>query len=50
MLEAPGRLLPRPMTSVSRRPELAFLLDPIGPGTRVLAALRPGDAIHVFGP
>jgi NAD(P)H-flavin reductase len=30
--------------------ELTFLLDPIGPGTRALAALDPGDAIRVFGP
>jgi len=51
MLEAPGRLLPRPM-SLCRAPrgELAFLIDPIGPGTRALAALDPADRIHVFGP
>jgi dihydroorotate dehydrogenase electron transfer subunit len=51
MLEAPGRVLPRPM-SLCRAPagELAFLLEPIGPGTRALCALRPGDAIHVLGP
>jgi NAD(P)H-flavin reductase len=51
MLEAPGRMLPRPM-SVCQAPtgELAFLVDPIGPGTRALAALRAGDAIHVLGP
>jgi NAD(P)H-flavin reductase len=30
--------------------ELAFLLDPIGPGTRALCSLQPGDAIDVFGP
>jgi NAD(P)H-flavin reductase len=30
--------------------ELAFLIDPIGPGTRALCALTPGDAIHVLGP
>jgi NAD(P)H-flavin reductase len=30
--------------------ELAFLIDPIGPGTLALCALRPGDAIHVLGP
>jgi NAD(P)H-flavin reductase len=30
--------------------ELAFLIDPIGPGTRALCALRPRDAIHVLGP
>jgi NAD(P)H-flavin reductase len=51
MLEAPGRVLPRPMSlCLAPRGELAFLLDPIGPGTRALAALEPGDAIAVFGP
>lgn len=51
MLEAPGRVLPRPMSlCLAPRGELAFLLDPIGPGTRALAALEPGDTIAVFGP
>jgi NAD(P)H-flavin reductase len=51
MLEAPGRLLPRPMSLCQAPPgELAFLIDPIGPGTRALCALRPEDAIHVLGP
>jgi dihydroorotate dehydrogenase electron transfer subunit len=51
MLEAPGRLLPRPMSLCLAPPgELAFLLDPIGPGTQALAALEPGEAIHVYGP
>jgi dihydroorotate dehydrogenase electron transfer subunit len=51
MLEAPGRLLPRPMSlCLAPKGELQFLLDPIGPGTRALAALEPGDAIHVLGP
>jgi NAD(P)H-flavin reductase len=51
MLEAPGRVLPRPMSvCLAPRGELAFLLDPVGPGTRALAALGPGEAIHVFGP
>lgn len=51
MLEAPGRVLPRPMSLCLAPPgELGFLLDPIGPGTRALAALEPGDRIHVFGP
>jgi NAD(P)H-flavin reductase len=51
MLEAPGRVLPRPMSLCQApRGELAFLLDPIGPGTRPLAALEPGDELHVFGP
>jgi dihydroorotate dehydrogenase electron transfer subunit len=51
MLEAPGRLLPRPM-SLCQAPagELAFLIDPIGPGTRALCSLRPGECLHVFGP
>jgi len=51
MLEAPGRVLPRPMSlCLAPRGELAFLLDPIGPGTRALAAVEPGDELHVFGP
>jgi NAD(P)H-flavin reductase len=51
MLEAPGRLLPRPMSvCLAPRGELAFLIDPIGPGTRALCALRPGDRIRVLGP
>jgi len=51
MLEAPGRLLPRPMSLCQAPPgELAFLIDPIGPGTRALVALVPGETIHVFGP
>jgi NAD(P)H-flavin reductase len=51
MLEAPGRLLPRPM-SLCQAPqgELAFLLEAVGPGTRALAAVGPGDELHVFGP
>jgi len=51
MLEAPGRVLPRPMSLCVARPgELAFLIDPVGPGTRALAELAPGDALAVFGP
>ena len=51
MLEAPGRVLPRPMSLCLAPPgELAFLIDPIGPGTRALCALERGQAIHVFGP
>ena len=51
MLEAPGRVLPRPM-SLCQAPEgeLAFLVDPIGPGTRALCALAAGQSIHVLGP
>jgi NAD(P)H-flavin reductase len=51
MLEAPGRLLPRPMSvSVASEGELGFLIDPIGPGTRALCSLRPGDRIGILGP
>ncbi|MDX6425892.1 MAG: dihydroorotate dehydrogenase electron transfer subunit [Gaiellaceae bacterium] len=51
MLEAPGRVLPRPMSlCLAPRGELAFLHDPIGPGTQALASLVAGDCIHVFGP
>jgi dihydroorotate dehydrogenase electron transfer subunit len=51
MLEAPGRLLPRPMSLCFAPPgELAFLIDVIGPGTRALAALDPGDRLAVLGP
>jgi dihydroorotate dehydrogenase electron transfer subunit len=51
MLEAPGRVLPRPMSLCLAPPgELAFLFEPIGPGTRALAALRPGDRLRLLGP
>jgi dihydroorotate dehydrogenase electron transfer subunit len=51
MLEAPGRVLPRPMSlCLAPRGELAFLLDPIGPGTQALASLQVNDRINVFGP
>ena len=51
MLEAPGRLLPRPMSlCLASTRELAFLIDPIGPGTRALCALEPGDELNVLGP
>jgi NAD(P)H-flavin reductase len=51
MLEAPGRLLPRPFSLCLAPPgELAFLVDVIGPGTEAIAALEAGDEIAVFGP
>ena len=51
MLEAPGRVLPRPMSLCQAPPgELTFLLEAVGPGTRALAAVEAGEAIHVFGP
>src|SRR4051812_1116369 len=51
MLEAPGWLLPRPMSLALAPPgELAFLIDPIGPGARALCTLGAGDRIGVLGP
>ena len=51
MLEAPGRLLPRPMSlCLAPRGELAFLIDAIGPGTTALCELESGEALHVLGP
>ena len=51
MLGAPGRPLPRPMSLCLAPPgELAFLIDPIGPGTRALCTLRPGDRLAILGP
>jgi dihydroorotate dehydrogenase electron transfer subunit len=51
MLEAPGRVLPRPMSLCLAPPgELAFLIDPIGPGTRALCSVEPGERIAVLGP
>jgi NAD(P)H-flavin reductase len=51
MLEAPGRVLPRPFSlCLAPRGELGFLVDPVGAGTEAIAALEPGDAIAVFGP
>jgi dihydroorotate dehydrogenase electron transfer subunit len=51
MLEAPGRVLPRPMSvCLAEAGELAFLIDPVGPGTRALCELEPGDGIHLLGP
>jgi dihydroorotate dehydrogenase electron transfer subunit len=51
MLEAPGRLLPRPMSLCLAPPgELAFLFEAIGPGTRALAGVERGDELAVLGP
>jgi dihydroorotate dehydrogenase electron transfer subunit len=48
MLEAPGRLLPRPMSLCLAPPgELVFLVDPIGSGTRAICDARE---LHVLGP
>ena len=32
------------------RGELAFLIDPIGPGTRAICTVEPGDELQVLGP
>jgi NAD(P)H-flavin reductase len=51
MLEAPGRLLPRPFSLCLAPPgELAFLVDPIGPGTEAICELEVGDETRVLGP
>jgi NAD(P)H-flavin reductase len=51
MLEAPGRVLPRAFSLCLAPPgELAFLIDPVGAGTRALAALEPRDELAVLGP
>jgi dihydroorotate dehydrogenase electron transfer subunit len=51
MLEAPGRVLPRPM-SICLAPagELAFLIDPVGAGTRALCEVAPGERVGILGP
>jgi dihydroorotate dehydrogenase electron transfer subunit len=51
MLRTRGMLLPRPMSLCLAPPgELGFLVDPIGPGTRALVALGPGEEVDVLGP
>jgi dihydroorotate dehydrogenase electron transfer subunit len=51
MLRPLGLLLPRPMSLCLAPPgELAFLVDPIGPGTRALAELAAGEEVDVLGP
>jgi dihydroorotate dehydrogenase electron transfer subunit len=51
MLEAPGRVLPRPMSLCLAPPaELGFLFEPVGPGTTALAELEQGDRLSLLGP
>jgi NAD(P)H-flavin reductase len=51
MVEAPGRVLMRPFSLCFAPPgELAFLVDPIGPGTTAIASVETGDELTVFGP
>jgi dihydroorotate dehydrogenase electron transfer subunit len=51
MLEAPGRVLPRPMSlCLATRRELGFLFEAVGPGTQALAEAGPHDRIGILGP
>jgi dihydroorotate dehydrogenase electron transfer subunit len=51
MVEAPGRVLPRPFSlCLAPRGELAFLVDAVGPGTRAIASVGAGDRLNVLGP
>jgi len=51
MLSPRGHVLPRPMSlCLAPRGELAFLIDPVGPGTRALAEVERGSALEVLGP
>lgn len=46
-------LLPRPFSLYDRSADGgmgSFLLKAVGPGTRALAALRPGEGVHLTGP
>ncbi len=51
MVEAPGRVLPRPFSLCLAPPgELGFLVARVGPGTQAIADVLPGDELHVLGP
>src|SRR5262249_30786815 len=51
MLEAPGRVLPRPFSLCLAPPaQLAFLVDPIGPGAGALCGLSAGGEVEGLGP
>jgi dihydroorotate dehydrogenase electron transfer subunit len=51
MLRPDRSLLPRPMTvCLVRRSELAFLVAPVGHGTRALCAAGTGDTVWTLGP
>jgi dihydroorotate dehydrogenase electron transfer subunit len=51
MLTPPGFPLPRALSLCFAPPgELAFLVDPVGPGTEALCRLGRGDAVDVLGP
>jgi len=51
MLTPPAFPLPRALSLCFAPPgELAFLVDPVGPGTESLCRLERGDAVDVLGP
>jgi dihydroorotate dehydrogenase electron transfer subunit len=51
MLRPAGFLLPRPMSLCLAPPgELAFLIHPIGPGTRALVGVERGEEVAALGP
>lgn len=51
MLDVPGHVMPRPFSiCLAEKGELAFLVDPVGPATRVLCELERGQSIGLFGP
>ena len=51
MLDVPGHIVPRPFSiCLAEKGELAFLINPVGPATRVLCELDRGQKIGVFGP
>ncbi|MGA9762784.1 MAG: hypothetical protein WBQ14_10200 [Gaiellaceae bacterium] len=51
MLDVPGHIVPRPFSiCLAEKSELAFLINPVGPATRVLCELERGSEIGLFGP
>jgi dihydroorotate dehydrogenase electron transfer subunit len=51
MLDVPAHIMPRPFSiCLAEKGELAFLVNPVGPATRVLCELERGQKIGVFGP
>ena len=51
MLDVPGHIMPRPFSiCLAPKGELNFLIDPVGPATRVLCEFERGQEIGIFGP
>lgn len=49
--EPSGCFLARPFSIAGQKDDtVSFLIAPVGPGTRELVALRPGDPVWVLGP